>query len=108
MSCAASMHVQYPMLFKITNKREGKHSHCGVLEFVAQEGMCYMPQWVCDLSLVQHWHAAMCAAAADAAIARATCTINAMLAAGVDTLRRFSSAVALCFTGECEHLGTHV
>ena len=44
--CAASMHVQYPMLFRITNKRENCHTHCGVLEFVAQEGMVYMPQWV--------------------------------------------------------------
>jgi ubiquitin fusion degradation protein 1 len=44
----ASMHVQYPMLFRVTNKREGRHSHCGVLEFVAEEGVCYMPQWVMD------------------------------------------------------------
>ena len=51
------MHVQYPMLFRVTNRREGKHSHCGVLEFVAQEGMCYMPQWVRALSL-HHLHAA--------------------------------------------------
>jgi hypothetical protein len=43
---AASMHVEYPMLFRIENRKAIRHSHCGVLEFIAQEGMCYMPQWV--------------------------------------------------------------
>lgn len=40
------MHVEYPMLFRAENKREGTSTHCGVLEFIAQEGMCYMPHWV--------------------------------------------------------------
>lgn len=44
--CAATMHVEYPMLFRAENKREGTSTHCGVLEFIAQEGMCYMPHWV--------------------------------------------------------------
>lgn len=36
------------MLFRVENKRGQRVSHCGVLEFIAQEGMCYMPQWVRD------------------------------------------------------------
>lgn len=43
---AASMHIEYPMLFRVENKRAQRVSHCGVLEFIAQEGMVYMPQWV--------------------------------------------------------------
>ena len=36
----------YPMLFKMTNHRVGRESHCGVLEFVAEEGKIYIPHWV--------------------------------------------------------------
>ena len=32
--------------FRVTNKKIGRFSHCGVLEFVAEEGQCYMPHWV--------------------------------------------------------------
>jgi ubiquitin fusion degradation protein 1 len=35
-----------PMLFKITNTQLGFHSHCGVLEFTADEGCCLLPYWV--------------------------------------------------------------
>eukprot|EP00892_Ulva_mutabilis_P004339 jgi/Ulvmu1/2277/UM013_0124.1 len=48
----ASMHVEYPMLFRVENKRGQRVSHCGVLEFIAQEGMCYMPQWMMDNMLL--------------------------------------------------------
>ncbi|KAL7062806.1 hypothetical protein AAHC03_01678 [Spirometra sp. Aus1] len=34
------------MLFKLTNKKASRHTHCGVLEFVADEGMCYVPYWM--------------------------------------------------------------
>jgi hypothetical protein len=44
--CAASLHVEFPMLFEIANLREGRVSHCGVLEFVAEEGVVYLPYWV--------------------------------------------------------------
>lgn len=42
---AASLHIEFPMLFEISNLREGRHSHCGVLEFVAEEGVVYLPYW---------------------------------------------------------------
>ncbi len=34
------------MLFRVENKRQGRTTHCGVLEFVAEEGHVYMPYWV--------------------------------------------------------------
>ena len=34
------------MLFKLTNKKTDRMSHCGVLEFVADEGKVYLPYWV--------------------------------------------------------------
>ena len=34
------------MLFKLTNKKAGRSTHCGVLEFVADEGKIYLPHWV--------------------------------------------------------------
>jgi len=62
----ASLRIQYPMLFEISNPRSGTSGsaapvgsgsestapdslhafHCGVLEFVADEGMVYMPYWM--------------------------------------------------------------
>mmetsp|Transcript_13154 Transcript_13154/g.37034 ORF Transcript_13154/g.37034 Transcript_13154/m.37034 type:complete len:342 (+) Transcript_13154:243-1268(+) len=42
----AMLHIDYPMLFKIENRKSAKTSNCGVLEFVADEGMVYMPYWM--------------------------------------------------------------
>jgi len=42
----ARLHIQYPMLFKLTNNRANRVTHCGVLEFVADEGRVYLPYWV--------------------------------------------------------------
>ncbi len=46
---AASLRIDYPMLFEVHNSSTSRTSHCGVLEFVAEEGMIYMPYWVCFL-----------------------------------------------------------
>lgn len=43
---AASLHIDYPMLFELRNAATERVSHCGVLEFIAEEGMIYMPYWV--------------------------------------------------------------
>ncbi|KAI8782860.1 ubiquitin recognition factor in ER-associated degradation protein 1-like [Biomphalaria glabrata] len=40
------LNIQYPMLFKLTNKKTGRETHCGVLEFVADEGRVYIPYWM--------------------------------------------------------------
>ena len=42
----ARREVQLPMLFQIENPAIGKRSHCGVLEFIAEEGLCFLPHWV--------------------------------------------------------------
>jgi ubiquitin fusion degradation protein 1 len=34
------------MLFKLFNGAQRKHTHAGVLEFIAEEGRVYLPQWV--------------------------------------------------------------
>jgi hypothetical protein len=34
------------MLFEVQNVTAERTSHCGVLEFIAEEGMIYMPYWV--------------------------------------------------------------
>ena len=43
---AASLHIDYPMLFELRNGPSDRVSHCGVLEFIADEGTIYMPYWV--------------------------------------------------------------
>ncbi|KAJ7386957.1 Ubiquitin recognition factor in ER-associated degradation protein 1 [Desmophyllum pertusum] len=40
------LHIVYPMLFKLSNARSGRNTHCGVLEFVADEGKIYLPYWM--------------------------------------------------------------
>lgn len=40
------LQVSYPMLFRLTNKKQNRVTHAGVLEFVAGEGKVYIPNWV--------------------------------------------------------------
>jgi hypothetical protein len=41
------MNIEYPMLFSLTNPSKPEAAtHAGVLEFVAEEGRCYVPAWV--------------------------------------------------------------
>eukprot|EP01102_Stenamoeba_stenopodia_P008472 TRINITY_DN2437_c0_g1_i1.p1 TRINITY_DN2437_c0_g1~~TRINITY_DN2437_c0_g1_i1.p1 ORF type:complete len:238 (-),score=26.30 TRINITY_DN2437_c0_g1_i1:269-931(-) len=45
----SNMEIEYPMIFQLKNKKpsgEVLKTHCGVLEFVAREGYCYIPSWV--------------------------------------------------------------
>jgi ubiquitin fusion degradation protein 1 len=42
----ARLNISYPMLFEARNKSAGTVTHCGVIEFVAEEGRCYLPHWV--------------------------------------------------------------
>ncbi|XP_049407945.1 uncharacterized protein LOC125871407 isoform X1 [Solanum stenotomum] len=44
----ASLHIDYPMLFELRNDSTERVSHCGVLEFIAEEGMIYMPYWMME------------------------------------------------------------
>ncbi|CAK9867207.1 unnamed protein product [Sphagnum jensenii] len=49
----ASLRIDYPMLFEVHNPSTSRTSHCGVLEFVAEEGMIYMPYWMMQNMLLQ-------------------------------------------------------
>ncbi|PRW59790.1 ubiquitin fusion degradation 1-like protein isoform X1 [Chlorella sorokiniana] len=49
----AQLHIDYPMLFQVENRRDARSTHCGVLEFVADEGMVYMPYWMMENLLLQ-------------------------------------------------------
>ncbi|KAJ6846142.1 ubiquitin fusion degradation protein 1-like protein [Iris pallida] len=49
----ASLHIDYPMLFELCNAATERTSHCGVLEFIAEEGMIYMPYWMMQNMLLQ-------------------------------------------------------
>lgn len=40
------LNTTYPMLFKLTNREKNRYTHCGVLEFVAEEGKVYLPYWM--------------------------------------------------------------
>ncbi|KFY46463.1 hypothetical protein V495_02492 [Pseudogymnoascus sp. VKM F-4514 (FW-929)] len=40
------LHITYPMLFELINKPKKAQTHAGVLEFVAEEGKVYLPQWM--------------------------------------------------------------
>ncbi|OQR73246.1 ubiquitin fusion-degradation protein-like [Tropilaelaps mercedesae] len=42
----------YPMMFRIRNVRLLRESHCGVLEFSAEEGRCLLPFWLMRLLLL--------------------------------------------------------
>lgn len=49
----ATLHIDYPMLFELRNPSAERVSHCGVLEFIAEEGMVYMPYWMMENMLLQ-------------------------------------------------------
>jgi hypothetical protein len=40
------LNIEYPMLFKITNRKSDRLTHAGVLEFIADEGKIYIPFWM--------------------------------------------------------------
>lgn len=42
----SALHIEYPMLFELHNEQSDTVVHAGVLEFTAQEGKVYMPQWM--------------------------------------------------------------
>ncbi|RXH99558.1 hypothetical protein DVH24_021360 [Malus domestica] len=52
-SPTSSLHIDYPMLFELRNESAERVSHCGVLEFIAEEGMIYMPYWMMENMLLQ-------------------------------------------------------
>lgn len=47
------LNIRYPMLFELTANENGRVTHCGVLEFIAEEGRAYLPQWMLETLGVQ-------------------------------------------------------
>lgn len=47
------LHIRYPMLFELTNEAQNLKTHSGVLEFVAEEGRVYIPQWMMETLALQ-------------------------------------------------------
>ena len=41
------------MLFKLSNKKTDRTTHCGVLEFIADEGKIYIPYWMMQNLMVE-------------------------------------------------------
>ena len=49
----ARLHIQYPMQFRIVNPVMKKKTFCGVLEFIGEEGKCYLPGWMMENLLLE-------------------------------------------------------
>ncbi|RIB01071.1 ubiquitin fusion degradation protein 1 [Gigaspora rosea] len=49
----ASLNIVYPMLFELRNNVKQRHSHAGVLEFIAEEGRVYLPHWMMQTLLLE-------------------------------------------------------
>ncbi|KAI8848070.1 ubiquitin fusion degradation protein UFD1-domain-containing protein [Chytridium lagenaria] len=49
----ATLNIAYPMLFELKNESQQKTSHGGVLEFTAEEGKVYLPQWMMTTMLLE-------------------------------------------------------
>jgi len=49
----ARLQVTYPMMFNLTCRTNGQQTHCGVMEFSAEEGVCYLPFWMMQNLLLE-------------------------------------------------------
>jgi len=47
------LNIAYPMLFELINEQEDRKTHAGVLEFTAEEGRIYLPNWMMQTLLIQ-------------------------------------------------------
>ncbi|KAI0999579.1 hypothetical protein K3495_g8617 [Podosphaera aphanis] len=47
------LHITYPMLFELINGQKQRTTHCGVLEFIAEEGKLYLPHWMMQTLLLE-------------------------------------------------------
>lgn len=50
----SQLEIAYPMLFEMTNHANGRKLHCGVLEFIANEGSVLLPHWMMQNLGVEH------------------------------------------------------
>lgn len=46
--------IPWPLMFEIKNKKNDRITHCGVMEFIADEGCAYIPYWMMkNLSILE-------------------------------------------------------
>jgi ubiquitin fusion degradation protein 1 len=55
------MEVQYPMMFRLSGGTGGaggapRATHCGVIEFIAEEGRAYLPHWMMEGLRLEEGH----------------------------------------------------
>lgn len=43
LNALSRMEIEYPMLFEVKNEQLNRRTHCGVIEFIAEEGKCHLP-----------------------------------------------------------------
>lgn len=48
----SKLHVQWPLTMELVNGEKERYTHAGVLEFVAEEGRAYLPQWMMETLLL--------------------------------------------------------
>ncbi|EJS43647.1 ufd1p [Saccharomyces arboricola H-6] len=53
LSRLSMLNIRYPMLFKLSANESGRVTHGGVLEFIAEEGRVYLPQWMMETLGIQ-------------------------------------------------------
>ena len=49
----ARLNIEYPMLFQLQSHEKGTMTHCGVMEFTAEEGSCFIPFWMMQNLLLE-------------------------------------------------------
>eukprot|EP01098_Paradermamoeba_levis_P005148 TRINITY_DN2189_c0_g1_i1.p1 TRINITY_DN2189_c0_g1~~TRINITY_DN2189_c0_g1_i1.p1 ORF type:complete len:307 (+),score=72.51 TRINITY_DN2189_c0_g1_i1:87-1007(+) len=49
----SQLRIDYPMLFELSNPVTKRRTHCGVLEFTAEPGVCYIPYWMMQILLIE-------------------------------------------------------
>mmetsp|Transcript_37563 Transcript_37563/g.94215 ORF Transcript_37563/g.94215 Transcript_37563/m.94215 type:complete len:203 (-) Transcript_37563:1275-1883(-) len=42
----SALDVDWPLMFELKSKFSGRITHCGVMEFIADEGCAYIPYWM--------------------------------------------------------------
>ena len=42
----STVEIKWPIMFEVFNKNSNRKTHCGVLEFIADEGCVYLPIWM--------------------------------------------------------------
>ncbi|KXS21630.1 UFD1-domain-containing protein [Gonapodya prolifera JEL478] len=47
------LHIEYPMQFQLSNASSDRVTHAGVLEFIAEEGRVYLPNWMMNTLLLE-------------------------------------------------------